>query len=393
MRDKSPSVKTILSLTSAAVLIHVVLTWMRAIQRGRRARLAMQHDAAAAKYLVQDPAVSILVPAWCEHGTIEACILSLQAIDYPIWEALILAGGPDGTYEMACQLVSGDERFRVIERGPEPKNVALTKGFEMARHDVLVLLDADSVVAPDWLGALIKPITAGAAASFGMHFPQRITWVSMEEHMEIIQAYQILGTNMAQGCSSLAIRRDVLDQLGPLPAKAYSWEDWDIDVRLIHAGHESLFAEDACLTTDRPATLGQFWTNSVRCQRSHLAGLWYHRSIFFKHRVWAIQELLFFAISSTLGIAAIAGALVATTHPSRRPTVLKAAALILLSILGRRAALGAEVAAYTGERKWLGIAWTPALLLPIQMAAAVVALVGVRKQPSFDYKGPRQSGT
>lgn len=385
--------KKLFPLALTGVLVHIVLTWVRAIRRGKQARHRSHDNTAAPEQALQLPAVSILVPAWREAGTIELCIRSLQAIDYPVWEALVLAGGPDGTYETACQIVSGDSRFRVIKRGPEPKNIALTKGVEAACHDVLVLLDADSVVAPDWLGALIKPIVAGAAASFGMHFPQRITRVSMEEHMEIIQAYQILGTNMAQGCSSLAIRRDVLDRLGPLPAKAYSWEDWDIDVRLIHAGHGSLFAEGACLTTDRPATLGQFWTNSVRCQRSHLAGLWYHRSVFSKHPVWALQELLFFAISSTLGIATIAGALIATTHPSRRPTVLKAAALILLSILGRRAALGAEVAAYTGERKWLGIAWTPALLLPIQMAAAVVALVGVRKQPSFDYKGPRQSGT
>jgi cellulose synthase/poly-beta-1,6-N-acetylglucosamine synthase-like glycosyltransferase len=340
--------------------------------------------------------VSILVPAWCEHGTIEKCIRSLQAIDYPSWEALILAGGPDGTYETACQIVSGDSRFRVIERGPEPKNVALTRGIRVAQHDALVLLDADSVVERGWLTALIAPLVSGAAASFGMHYPANMTWISMAEHMDVFQAYHTLGAKLAQGCSSLAIWREKLEQIGPLPANAFSWEDWDIAVKLVDAGEQITFAPDARLVTSRPATLKEFWDNAVRCYTSHLAALWHHRAVFIRQPLWAARELYLTGFSVALAFAAGVGAITALTEPSKTGTIVKAAALVALWIAGRRAALSAEIAAYTGEPRWLLRAWAPVVVLPVQFAAAIMAPLRVRRQPSFDYKGPRNlqpSGT
>lgn len=64
-----------------------------------------------------------------------------------------------------------------------------------------------------------------------------------------------------------------------------------------------------------------------------------------------------------------------------------------LWVLGRRASQGAELMALTGDRRWLSLAWAPTLLLPVQFAAAFVAVLTVRKQPAFDYKGPRVAGT
>jgi cellulose synthase/poly-beta-1,6-N-acetylglucosamine synthase-like glycosyltransferase len=175
-----------------------------------------------------------------------------------------LAGGDDGTYEISKQIVDGDNRFRVIERGPEPKNVALTRGFEVARYDVLVILDADSIVETGWLTALVTPLLEGAAASFGMHQPITKTWISMAEYMDVFLAYHILGTELAQGCSSLAIWRTKMNEIGPLPTNAFSWEDWDIAVRLVNAGESVCFAPKARLLTSRPSSLKEYWNIIVR---------------------------------------------------------------------------------------------------------------------------------
>ncbi len=116
---------SILPLLWLAVLLHVLATWWAAVRRGRRARAL---DAQDSQLSLEDaPAVSIIVPAWNERGTIERNIGALQRIDYPCWEAVIVAGGDDDTFAAARDTAAGDDRIRVLRRGPEPKNAALNR--------------------------------------------------------------------------------------------------------------------------------------------------------------------------------------------------------------------------------------------------------------------------
>jgi cellulose synthase/poly-beta-1,6-N-acetylglucosamine synthase-like glycosyltransferase len=53
--------------------------------------------------------------------------------------------------------------FRLLPRGLEPKNAALNQGIAQAQHEVLVLLDADNIVEPDWLRAFGRaPLSCGS---------------------------------------------------------------------------------------------------------------------------------------------------------------------------------------------------------------------------------------
>ena len=391
--------------------VHIAITWIRAIQRGTHARKQM----AQARWRVQQlpafrlenkfetggavptkaeigssqPPVSILVPAWNERGTIEKCIQALQALDYPIWEALILAGGSDGTYETAKQFSAGDIRFRIIERGPEPKNAAINRGTAEARYDILVLLDADSLVEPGWLAALVEPITSGVSASIGMHYPSKMTWISMGEHMEIIEAYSILGTSLGQGCSSLAIRRDVLERIGPLPVNAYSWEDADIGVRLAKAGEKVAFVSSARLRNERPASFEAYWKTAIRVHRAHLTLLWNWRKALIQRPKWMLYECYFHVLSAVLLIGVLAGLGIAIAIPSSAGMIAQITALAALWMFGRRASLAGEIAAYTQDIKWLLRAWIPPVLLLIQLITADIGLFTVWRTVPYDYKGHR----
>lgn len=380
----------ILKLLIALVLVHIVLTWVLAIRRGLAAR---RRDAAARPDDPRQLPVSILVPAWNECDTVRRCIKSLQQIDYSDWEAVILAGGPDGTYESARHGAAGDSRFRVLERGPDPKNTALIQGVQAARYDALVLLDADCIVSTEWLAELIKPIVRGAAVSFGERFPEQRTWITLAEQMETIRAYHILGSTSIQGDRSIAIRRDVLERIGGLPAHTYAREDWDLGTRLQMAGEQAAFAPRAGLFTRRPATLAEFWHNEVRWRRTHLAGLWEHR-VYFQKRPWlAINQLFVYGLSVVLALAAAMAVILAILWPEARLSLVGAAALAFLWIAGRRAALGVEVTAYTDEWAWLARSWAPVILLFVAFVASIAAILTVRRGTPFDYKGPRQQIT
>lgn len=370
------------------VLAHIVLTWILAIQRGLTAR--HQGNEASGDDLPQLPA-SIIVPAWNERGTVESCIQSLQCIEYSDWEALILAGGPDGTLEAALKAADGDERFRVLERGSEPKNVALSRGIEAAHHDVIVLLDADSIVSSEWLRELIGPIVQGAAVSLGVRYPERETWISLAEQMQNIQTYHILGSTSIQGDRSVAIRRDVFDRIGTLPAHTYAREDWDLGIRLQMAGEKVALAEGARLLASRPTTLKEYWQNEVRWRRTHLHGLWEYGAFFLEQPWMAFGQLYVYVLSTFLALAAISGVLLTIFWPAARLVICGAAGLTVLWIAGRRVALGAEVAAFTGDCVWLRRSWAPTLLLFVSFLASIVALLSVKRGTPFDYKGPREA--
>jgi cellulose synthase/poly-beta-1,6-N-acetylglucosamine synthase-like glycosyltransferase len=334
------------------------------------------------------PPVSIVVPAWNELGMIEQCVMSLQQLNYPAWEAIIMAGGKDGTYEATLKATAGDDRFRVLERGSEPKNVVLTRGIEAAGHDILALLDADSIVDAEWLKELVASLTTGTAATYGFYLPSKWTWVSIEEYMVQVQ-YHINKVAVFPGCASVAIRRDALQKAGSLTADAYSWEDWDVYARLVDAHQRIVPVPQAKLLSERPATFREFWANNLRAFRTHLAGLWYHRNIAVRRPLWAIHEIFFLAYGSALSLAGLGALAVVAVRPAWLPTVAKGAALLALWIFGRRAALAAEVAAYTGQGKWLAWSWTLVVLLFVRILATLFSILTVRRQPTFDYKGAR----
>lgn len=369
------------------VILHVAITWLLAIRRGQRARQnEVQRPQPATEALT--PA-SIIVPAWNEYGTIEGCVQSLKTITYPEWEAIILAGGQDGTYEATLEATAGDDRFKVLERGPEPKNVVLTRGIEAAQHDILVLLDADSIVAPDWLNMLVAPLEAGTtAASYGFYLPKKWTWISTEEYMLQIQ-YHTKNLAVFPGCASEAIWREALEKAGSLTAEAYSWEDWDVYARLVNSNQHIVAVPQATLLTDRPKTLSDFWVFHLRAFRTHLAGLWYHRAIAIRHPFWAFQELLFLGFGAALCLAMIAGVVAVVVQPALTTTIALWTGLLTVWIFGRRAALAGEVAAYKGESKWLAWGWAPMILTFVRILATLYSILTVWRQPSFDYKGPR----
>lgn len=369
-------------------LAHIAITWLLAIRRGWRAR--QQHDKTPPPPAVALPPVSVIVPAWNERGTIQRCIAALKNVEYPCWEALIVAGGDDGTFEVAQKTVANDERFRVLRRGPEPKNAALSQGTAVARFDVLVFLDADCIVEPLWLAGMVAPLTQGASTTLGDRLPSQRTWVTLADLMENIRAYEILGTILVQGDRSIGIRREALEKAGGLPTHTYAREDWDLGVRLDAVGEKIAYAKDARLVTDRPATLDEAWKMAVRWHRTHLTGMWEHRSTLLHTPGRAFNQLYGYILSLGLGLGSVVALILCLVWPSERSVILQLATMVTLWLGLRRASLGAEIAAYTGDKAWLRRCWMPVAMLGIELAASVAALLTPREQTPF-YKGPRRA--
>lgn len=116
--------------------------------------------------------VSIVITAWNEAHAIGGCLAALaaqQGIDRQAREIIVVDDrGDDGTGDVVA--ASGLAGLRPIRNDALPpqgvmtaRQHALDIGFRAARAPIIVTLDADAVVPPDFVVRLIEPIEAERA--------------------------------------------------------------------------------------------------------------------------------------------------------------------------------------------------------------------------------------
>jgi cellulose synthase/poly-beta-1,6-N-acetylglucosamine synthase-like glycosyltransferase len=334
--------------------------------------------------LASTPLASILIPAWKECATLAATIDALQELTYPEWEAVVIAGGPDGTVDYANELCAGLPRFTVIAQPPRGKNAALNLGYARARGEIIVVLDADCVVEPDWLTRLVAPLTQGYAAAFANYFAADRTWVADEFEMAKISAYRVHGSTVLHG-GGIALRRTVVEALGGFPEAVTVGVDWDLNERVNELGIEKAFVPDARHMTHLPATARRYFHDEVRWRRAHLqATMRFHQSTLAGIRATAASLSFYVA-----GILFMAAPLAGTALMSLAPQAICLWPLLWSWVLLRRAGMILEVLACTHDRRWLSRIWMPSALLVVSFVAGLAALLTCRRKVVF-FQGPRR---
>jgi glycosyltransferase involved in cell wall biosynthesis len=98
------------------------------------------------------PSVSILIPAYNEAHCIAQTIDSCLKVDYPLGLLDIIVvndGSKDNTGEIAKKYAK-EGKITYFENNPNKgKSTSLNIGFEKARTEYIVTIDADTIVEPD----------------------------------------------------------------------------------------------------------------------------------------------------------------------------------------------------------------------------------------------------
>ena len=118
------------------------------------------HRRKNARALQQKPMISVIVPAHNEEGYLRKTLQALKAQRYPRREIVVVANGcSDATAEVARNHC---DRLIVISQ----KGISLSRnlGARMARGDILVFLDADTILQPDALKVIAGEFTRKYAA-------------------------------------------------------------------------------------------------------------------------------------------------------------------------------------------------------------------------------------
>jgi cellulose synthase/poly-beta-1,6-N-acetylglucosamine synthase-like glycosyltransferase/peptidoglycan/xylan/chitin deacetylase (PgdA/CDA1 family) len=234
---------------------------------------------------VISPPVSIVVPAFNEAAVIERAVRSLATSSYPELEVLVVDdGSTDGTAELVEGL--GLPGVQVVRQANGGKPSALNRGLDMTSHEVVVMVDADTVFEPETLQRLVQPLADPrvGAISGNTKVGNRGSLLGTWQHIEYVMGfnldrrlYDVLECMPTVPGAIGAFRRRALDEIGGI-SDATLAEDTDVTIALGRRGWRVVYVEDARAWTEAPSSLGALWRQRYRWCYGTLQAVWKHRA-------------------------------------------------------------------------------------------------------------------
>ncbi|MDO8462561.1 MAG: glycosyltransferase, partial [Deltaproteobacteria bacterium] len=243
------------------------------------------------------PPLSILIPAYNEAKNIRETLESLQAASYPAPREIILVddGSQDRTVEVA-KTVTGIS-LQIIQTERLGKARALNVALQKATHEIIIVLDADTTLAPTALLEIVVPFenqkVAAVAANVRAVVTKKIlTWFQELEYA-LFSAWRVAQNKINAVCvvpQFCALRKSALEKIGGIPADTAT-EDFDVCFELTRAGYQVVMEEKALAFTKVPETISGLFRQRVRWARGILQVVSKHRVLFFSRRFFPLGAI------------------------------------------------------------------------------------------------------
>ena len=214
--------------------------------------------------------VSIIIPAWHEEKTIVRTLDALKRLNYPLKECelIITASADDDTYSIAKRKsMNHFGRYLVLKQNLGGKNAALQQGIRESKGEIIVLLDADTVVDKDWLFEITRPLEKYYYCANGNWFPLKGSWLNNYFMIEKVWARQVLKQQSTNGQGGIAFKRELISLIGSkvlLNDKILIGVDHYFGEQLIKRGYKLYFAEKAKTRTYFNSTFKGFFHRESR---------------------------------------------------------------------------------------------------------------------------------
>jgi glycosyltransferase involved in cell wall biosynthesis len=236
------------------------------------------------------PRVSVVVASYNGATTLDQCLHSLLALDYPDYEVIVIDDGSrDQTAAIAARYP-----VRCIKVANGGLSRARNVGIAAATGSIVAFLDCDAYADPDWLYFMVTALEEHDAAGVGGpnkspaddgfvaqcidRSPGNPTHVLIDDEL----AEHVPGCNMA-------FRRTVLESLGGFdPVHRVAGDDVDLCWKLLARGERIAFSPSAVVWHHRRGKVRSFL-----CQQKgygfaegHLKRAYPGRFNVFGHLVW-----------------------------------------------------------------------------------------------------------
>ncbi|GGS86246.1 glycosyl transferase family 2 [Planobispora rosea] len=332
------------SINTSYLLLIFLATW-DAVHHHRRVSFSTEEDLYSNPLT---PPVTVIMPAYNEEAGIAEAVRSMLSMRYPTFEVIVVDdGSKDGTFErlreehnlvelprvvpddipMRGTVLSthvpanGSTPLLVIRKTNSGRADALNVGINFARHPLVCMVDADSLLDPSALLLVAKPfaddpmnvvatggvvrivndcdVVGGRVARVRM--PRR--WLVRIQVMEYLRAFLLGRTGWSRLGGLLIIsgafglfRRDVLVEVGGLDPDSIG-EDAELVTRLHRYLREGgrdyriVFVSEPVSWTEAPSSAAVLARQRRRWSRGLAELLWKHRTMIANPRYGRIGVL------------------------------------------------------------------------------------------------------
>jgi ceramide glucosyltransferase len=260
---------------TAYQLAQVAATW-RFLRRGRRAAPATGHAL---------PPVTVLKPLKGPGFELDANLESFCRQAYPQYQIVFgVEDASDPAVEVVRSLARRFPQCDIslsvgLEDGANRKIASLVHMVQQARHDVLVVSNADIRVRPDYLSRLVEPLADPAVglttclyrgrAQRGFPALIEALLINTDFFPMVLMAQWVQRFRYAYG-ASMAIRREALRQIGGFGAlRDHLADDYVLGNRIADAGWRLLLLPYVVETIVDARTMLDVWRHQLRWARTY----------------------------------------------------------------------------------------------------------------------------
>ncbi len=236
-----------------------------------------------ARYL---PRLSVVIPAYNESSVIARTIDSVLAQEYPDLDVVVVDdGSTDDTLRRALA-ASTDARLRVLHQPNGGKAAALNTGIGVAQGELIAVIDADTLLAPNALRHLVRPLAdarVGAVAG-NAKVGNRVNLLTKWQAVEYVtsqnldrRAFVLLNCITVVPGAIGAWRKSAVLAAGGFRSDTLA-EDQDLTLTLLRDGHRVALADRAIALTEAPETFDGLLKQRFRWSFGTLQCAWKHRA-------------------------------------------------------------------------------------------------------------------
>lgn len=218
--------------------------------------------------------IAVLVPAYNEEKVICSTVQSLLSatLDAPFDIIVVDDGSKDGTADVVRRTFADDTRVKVFEKPNGGKAAALNFALHCTEAEVVVAIDADTVLDPDAVGYLVRhfgdpelgAVAGSAAVGNQINLLTRFQAIEYETSQNLDRrAFELFNAISVVPGAIGAWRREALIEVGGYASDTLA-EDADVTLALERHGWRVIYEPLAVARTEAPETLVAFLKQRFR---------------------------------------------------------------------------------------------------------------------------------
>lgn len=247
------------------------------------------------------PFVSILVPAYNEQAVISRTLNSLVNIKYEKKEIIVI---DDGSTDLTKFVASGYKKqgVKVLSKPNGGKASALNFGLLFAKGEIVITIDADSMVTRDAVDEIVRSMTSNpdiVAVAGNIKILNSNSVLTKIQELEYImaintirRAFALFGSVMVIPGAFGAFKKQRVVDVGGYDTDTMT-EDFDVTIKLLKTRGAVSSSSTANAYTEVPSTWKALYKQRIRWGTGTFQTILKHKDIFANARYGKLHSIVF----------------------------------------------------------------------------------------------------